>query len=274
MPIPKIFFSYWEGNQLSKIHYYSILSFLKHNKNEKLIIYTSEIVSDVFVNWNTPEHKIKINNTITLNDIINIDNNRISLVKINFEEEYNIKNNISLIYKADFIRLVKLYEHGGCWIDFDVFFVKPIPESLFNNKDLNYFTYDNTIPTGLLMCSPKNKYVSSILQHAKYIILNNNFKSNYQSIGPRLWEIYLQFIGSSNECECLDNDMVYPYGWQNYVDFFFTNNDLIKEKTFAVHWYNGAEFSKKYINLFNEKNEIIDKPNCVFEKYLIQLLNI
>ena len=51
----------------------------------------------------------------------------------------------------------------------------------------------------------------------------------------------------------------------------FTNDDRIKDNTICIHWYNGAEASRKYINVFD--NTKINPEKCVFEKYLYQILN-
>ena len=65
MTIPDKIFTYWEGESLSYLHYLTILSLHKLNPEKKITIYTSfGGVSNK--NWDTKEHLIEVENSITL----------------------------------------------------------------------------------------------------------------------------------------------------------------------------------------------------------------
>ena len=262
MTIPKIFFTYWEGDQLSILHYYTILSLLKYNPEIDITIYTSLIESDVFVEWKTDEHSSKIENKISLDDIININPEKVKLEKIDFENQYKINNNISCVYKADYTRIIKLYEHGGIWFDMDILFIKKFPEYIFKSDvDVYLFYYEERVPTGLVMSSLKNSFITELYNK---VIKNTKQKLNqYQTIGPTLFTKIYDNI--------LYDVYIYPYIFNNINDFFTNSNPIkINDCTFGIHWYNGSQYAKDFINSFDKNN--IDPNRSVCEEKIFYLL--
>jgi mannosyltransferase OCH1-like enzyme len=273
MPIPKILFTYWEGNNLSILHYYTISSILKHNPDVDVVIYTSNVDSNVLVQWDSGEHKNKFSKVIKLDSLVNADPDRVKLKSIDFLNEYGINNDLSCVFKADFVRISKLYEHGGAWFDMDVLFIKPFPEIFFqSNVDFYYFSYATSpvVPTGLLLSSPKNELLKSIYETARETIKNPEKLDDYQKIGPILWTGYINMKYENCKIESLPESYVYPYDWVTYVNFFNDpNTSFIKENTFCIHWYNGGEHSKNYVNNFDEYNININRSVC--DKLLAEL---
>jgi hypothetical protein len=277
--IPKLFFTYWEGNTLTKLHYYTIKSLIKYNPDISIIIYTSKFISNKLIQWESIEHRIDFepnNSYISLNELVNINNEKIKLVEIDFENEYNVHNNISYIYKADFIRIAKLYEHGGLWFDMDILFINKIPDYFFySNIDIFYYYYIYTIPTGLLCSTPKNKLITKIYEFAYDLIKtikNEDEKLTYQKLGPDLWNhCFYKYGNLTNKTLCLDKNTAYAYDCDNILDFFNSNKQIIDNNTFCIHWYNGDPKIKKIINNFDEN--VINPNNSIFERVIYDIIN-
>lgn len=268
--IPNIFFTYWEGDQLSELHYYTIYSLNKYNPELDIIIYTALNPTTILKQWKTGEHSININKKITLDKIIDINREKIKIVKIDFQNTYNINNNISCVFKADFTRIAKLYEHGGVWFDMDILFIKPFPQSLFSlDSDMILFTYQNAIPTGFIAGVPKCEFITKIYNSALNIVQTNQL-DDYQKIGPNLWR---SEYNNSNRQKLyfLNTECIYPFVWNNIDELFTSTNEKnIKDCTFGIHWYNGGCCTKKFINEFDSTN--INTERSLFDKLIKQVL--
>jgi hypothetical protein len=268
--IPKILFTYWEGDQLSELHYYTIYSLHKHNPDLDITIYTALNPTTILKQWNTSEHSVEINKKITLDEIVSINREKIKLVPIDFQNEYNIENNISCVYKADFTRIVKLYEHGGVWFDMDILFIKPIPPFFFSTDvDMILFTYSKTIPTGFIVGKPKCEMITDLYKTSVNIIKNKQL-DNYQKIGPELWRTKYNISNKQKNLFAL-SEHIYPFEWDN-IDGFFTSTDesVIKDYTFGVHWYNGGVSTKKFINTFDRTS--VNAERSLFEKMIKRIM--
>lgn len=191
-------------------------------------------------------------------------------------KEYNISNDLSPVYKADFIRIAKLYEHGGVWFDFDVLFIAEIPRALFDiQTDLFWFTYLNAVPTGFLAAKPQISVLKELLTSANDRM--NQQLRGYQSIGPDLWwEVFTKHNEMLKNTTCLPHQLVYPYNC--YETQMMIRRPLqlatsslykktkIETDTFAIHWYNGDPNVKKFIDSLDFNN--LSPNRSVLEKYI------
>jgi len=268
--IPKIVFTYWEGEQLSELHYLTIYSLHKYNPELDIIIYTDENPKNIFREWNTSQHSIDIQKTIPLSKLVEVNPNKIFLRLINFNNDYHFDNNISIVFKADFIRIAKLYEHGGIWFDMDILFVKKIPDFFFKEDIQAFiFNYSRTIPTGFLASIPKLKYLENLYNLSLQIIKNKELNI-YQKIGPDLWIKEYKKLGRKaiKNIKILESNLVYPFFW-NQLDNLFKNNSALPENTFGIHWYNGADVTKEFINQFDINN--INPENSTIYNLIFQI---
>jgi beta-1,4-mannosyl-glycoprotein beta-1,4-N-acetylglucosaminyltransferase len=262
--IPKIAFTFWEGKQMSVLNYYTLASFSKLNPSFEIIVYHASSEED----FEHPSHvNFSKSSIIEFVKILKIP--RVTVIKVDLKKEYNVKASTTPIHNADIIRIMKLYEHGGIWIDLDILFIKPIPPSLLK-EEFAVFNYENTIPTGLLLSTPKNKYIECVYLRCKEQIAGQSLTGDYQQFGPNLWrDCYFWNIDLFKNVKVLETNTVYPYMFNEPELFFYSNEDRIQPQTYCIHWYNGNKESRKFIDQFDPNT--IDSRRNVFEKYISAL---
>jgi mannosyltransferase OCH1-like enzyme len=257
MKIPYIFFTYWEGVEFSRLHCMTIQSLYTLHPNVSIRVYMNAHPTESSNPWTTREHSTPITNVIPIETIKDM----CTFVPIDFTACPNIT---AAVHRADYTRIVKMYEHGGMWFDFDILFIRPIPAHIFE-VSFAYHTYENTFPTGIVFASPRNPHV-----HTVYTRLNEtDFQTiEYQTIGPKLWETILPDLSQDPNVLLLETSSVYPYMYSNIDCFFFSRYDKIHSNTWAIHWYNGTIHAKRFINEFQN---VSDPPRSVFDKYALKV---
>lgn len=265
--IPKIAFTFWEGPQFTHLHAFTIISFQKYNPDFKIIIYTSTVDNSHLIKWNSGEHEKQYHNLYDIQQLKNIPN--VELIEVDVNNMTGYTGSLSCVWKSDILRLFKLYEHGGVYIDFDMLFINKIPEHLFEIDKLMVNTYCGVINNAIII-SKKEHY---ILKHIIAIILENlrtnNISNEYMQFGPTLITRMIKGNVCENDVYYIPNDMTCPYLFDEMNKLFFTNIDQTTERTFAIHWYNGDEDSRNYCSKFNIDN--INKTRCVFERLLCNI---
>lgn len=269
--VPKLCFTFWQGHNFSKLHYYTIYSLVKYNPDLEIIVYTSTSLKEQVVTWTTDEHSIDITNRVPFSSIHNF-GERIKIVNVDLQREYGISNEISVVHKADFIRIAKLYEHGGVWFDFDILFIRPIPNTIFEKTttELFYFkmVFDGNllvIPTGFIAAIPKLPVFKELMDIA---LRESVHPGGYQKIGPDLWTIvFLKNEDMLRKAVVLDRNIVYPYD-SNEVEDLISNGgvDRVKPNTIGIHWFNGSVHTKKFIN--RDRRTILYPSRCPLNKYI------
>ena len=243
----KLVFTFWDGPQLSLLNILSLLSLARLNPDTKLIIYTLGEGLDINAGWKTGEHSLAVDHFYQLQDLVSEPN-----IVIQKVDSSSLKNVNSVVQVADFIRIEKLYEHGGIWIDTDVLFSKKIPDSLWDIAlgDGFVISYFNTITTGFMGLPKKSVVAKLALTKAQLKIENNQFKDSYQAFGPDLWkEIFLEYPVEVSQVRFLSEKLVYPILWDKLDQYFFRENKSIDyDETIGVHWYGGSNYSRSFTN--------------------------
>ena len=264
MSIP--LFTYWEGKSFSYLHYLTILSLHKHNPDKDITIYTSKYDNNTFIQWKSGEHSIDIVNKVDFRSILTI-SDKITIKEIDFEEEYKISNNLSCVYKADIVRILKLYEHGGIWFDFDILFIKPVPNMFYSNDNDIIICCYGEVATGLVYCKPKLDILKNMVNSVFNILRNT--PNLYQQFGPDLWARWLKHTPHTNSVLYFEKNQVYPY-YAGLMNTIYYNEVVLPEETWAIHWYNGAQASKIFINNLDINN----LSNSTFCSCIKQIINL
>ena len=114
--IPKIAFSFWEGPEFTYLNYLTIFSFAKYNPDYRIIIYTT---NDTPICDKTMfQSVVKYHNLYDFNELRKIPNVEVQVV--NIKDLINYDGVLTPVWKSDIIRIWKLYEHGGIYLDFDI----------------------------------------------------------------------------------------------------------------------------------------------------------
>ena len=267
MSVPKIAFSFWEGDQFTYMHYLTIFTFSKHNPDFAIKIYTSTNITSNLIKWDTGEHTKTLDNKYDFNQLSTIPN--LEIIYINVEKEVDYHSPLSSVWKSDIIRLLKLYEHGGIYIDFDTLFINKIDETLLTLEyDLACNTYEDVINNAFLIAKPKSPVIKVVVDAIITKLHSNNVTNEYQQFGPSLiTKLVLQTSLKSN-VYFIPNDMTCPYLWYEMYKLFYSNTVQYTNKTFCLHWYNGSSVSREYCSTFSISS--INEPKNIFESLLSQ----
>lgn len=269
--IPKIAFTFWEGNQFSYLHYLTVKTLSHYNPDFKIFIYSTTNSTDINPEWNTHEHSNKItNNLYSISLLEELDN--VYFIKINLDDYYlNIKN-VSAVYKSDIIRILKLKEHGGIWFDFDILFYKKIPDYLLelNQNNIGIFKYHGVLPIGFILSHPNNVILDYLIHKIKNIINGMSTINDYQAFGVKIWNNLMNIPPINSNIIIFSNEVIYSYLYDNLNTLYHTTNDITTDKSIGIHWYNGAPISKHYINNIDFNN--IDPNSSVMNKYVYKVL--
>lgn len=143
---PVIFHCYWYGD-LNEKHLYSVRScyyWNALNRNHKIILWLEN---------NTPND---INKEISKYCEIKYFDFNIEKQTLNYARDIKFKHNKrDLTEYADFIRLILLYNYGGCWFDLDCFFLRSL-DPIFKNYEKEICAYQweyNGYPNNAILIS-------------------------------------------------------------------------------------------------------------------------
>lgn len=248
LPLPKIAFTFWEGREFTSLHAKTIQSFSTYHPDFQIIIYQTNQPTDIQDTWDTPEHKSKITNHLC--DIYELRScHNVEFRTIDISVYHPSFASLSAVHKSDIIRIIKLQEHGGIWIDFDILFFKRIPDRLLMRRrnHIGIFAYHRAVAIGFIFSHPNQPLLDFLLKLIYQVMKRNEPRNMYQLFGSVIWTTLIRTPILCNYLELLSNDICYSYLYHQLDVLYQSHHDLRTNDSIAIHWYNGAAESKNYI---------------------------
>lgn len=239
-PIPKIIhLIYFKGIDFVKYHYACVLSILKHMPNYKIIIYNDEEpVGNEY--WDKIKRFVTIEKTIPPSHF----------------DDFPLKY---IQYKADVIRLEKLYEHGGIYLDLDMLIVKNF-ESIINNGGDFYISHENTNSSDLLIncflaSKPKNGFILKWLETFKSGLRMNNWAYHIRNSNKLLLDKNKHYMVKYN-IKILNSEYFLPFKWEEREKFIHIKQNLT-DNIHGIHLFETILHNELYNNTYI--NEIVSE---------------
>lgn len=130
--MPKVLFTYWDGNRISFMHYLTLYIVRKYHPDWYIILYMPK--SYVYSkSWMTDGNKNMYCGPDYMDNILNL-NIEIRLIDINI---LNINDNLSDTNKLDILRDYCISKHDGIWFDMDILWLNKFYLKCNANKDVN-----------------------------------------------------------------------------------------------------------------------------------------
>jgi len=259
MKFPKIANLYWDLSPMSYLQLLTVKSFYYYNPGFDINVYVPNKRSDNVKTWDTHEQNNEYTGKDYWPEVLKL--NYVNIIEFDFKD-LDFSNDIAEVHKSDILRLHLLATEGGYWLDFDIFFTKPITSIIINeglyNCDVLLSYYDKIYPIGLLASTPNNKLFNFLFNYAK--VLYN--PKQYECVGCLL---YLKALQNIENTRMLFSDMVIGNIARHTVymihptklELLFDpehkqagNNKL--SKSIGVHWYNGHPDAKEFCNNYDK----------------------
>lgn len=210
-------------------HYVCLNSILEHLPNHQIIIWTNgrEPVNNKY--WDTIRN-----------------NPRIKFEVIQPPTEFDGFPLVYPQYKADVIRLEKLYEYGGIYMDLDIYLIKNFEHLFKSNRGL-YLGFENTgakktypIEGGLINCflaaKPGNEFLKLWLDSFKTGLRMDNWAYHIRDSNRLLINENPHYL-LKYDIELIDSEWFCPIKWSELDKFEAIPNSLTGEQTCGVHLF-------------------------------------
>ena len=247
--IPKILhFIYFGYTDFTFIHYLSIKTAYDHNPTYKIYLY----------NYNQPINNLWWNLTLQFVEIIHTEPP---------EEIFGNKLN-NYAHFLDIIRLTKLIEYGGIYLDIDIWTINSYDDLLNTSKScIMGFQATDTQFEGLcnaVICAkPQSEFLKIWLEN--YKTFDNNQWDNHSVYLPL--ELSKKY---SNLIEIKSQDAFFPVSWWEFEDLFKKNSNFDISQSYCIHLWESHLMDKILNKLSPIYFYIFDTPiTRIFKNNLI-----
>jgi hypothetical protein len=275
--IPKKAFTFWSGAEFTYLHYLSAESFCLFNPEYSLTIYTDPTSTTKTV----ASHKGFSSNEQSFPVAFDDDYFHAYLPRLQAIANLEVKPipqgdvvSNCLIATADFFRLHYLHAHGGIWLDLDILHLKPLQTIIDPHAGMvvHKYEYTDVVTTGILGATSGHPAIKVLLDKATAILAAGpDLLGDYQAIGPSLLTQQKHLFDARDYIAPL---AFYPLCWYN-VGAAYTDVDLDPTDYVGIHWYNGNEDTRRFLNRFHatyERQHTIDDKTCFMSKLIMTYL--
>jgi hypothetical protein len=255
--IPKICHLYWDKTPMSFLQTLTIDSFHRYNPDWKIFVYIPKNTYNGNASY--------IPNYIGKDFFYLVENKEYVEIKEIDINDYKVSTDLHNILRSDIFRYKILYEIGGVWSDFDVIWLRPIDYlcciKYVGNIDINdmcgtvcmYKTTSGHHNISILIYSKGCEFLKSLIIETDNIQKLRKQRYAHQDFGTsminRMYPTYDKILKSFSKIVALKYETFFPYSIYNMEALYESNNlCYINENVLCVHWFNGHELSKKYIN--------------------------
>lgn len=179
---------------------------------------------------------------------------------------FGINQSLHNILRSDIFRYKILYDNGGVWSDFDVIWLQSMDRmnkiDSFGNVPISemeacvcmFGTTELHHNISVMISQPKSEFIKSLIDETDIIQSNlSNIVHHHQLFGTmmldRLYPTLHSITSRFNNIVGLKYETFYPYSIFD-MKRLWLRNDLgpLNDNVMCVHWFNGHQLSKDYVN--------------------------
>lgn len=250
--IPKVCYLYWNGAKMSYLHALTVISFHKYNPDWRIVVYVSEALPAVDNGKGNPIYK-----DYTGDDCWCVIEN---LPYIEIQRVESVRQGVHSILISDIWRREILYERGGLYSDFDVIWLKPMSEfenieAIGNPSDfealVSYYEWTHGFHNvSNLISQYHSPFMLSLIEEAKGVHPPYGDQSFGTDMLNRKYPTLETILPKYPRVLAVKYETFYPYSTFNLKQLFVEDDlsPLKSKNVMCVHWFNGNELAKEYIN--------------------------